>query len=522
MQKLSGLDAMFLYLETQKTPMHIAGLSVCQPPEGYDGDAYEDFKAQIASRLHEIPAFHRILRPTPFEIDHPVWINADEVDMDYHIQRAHLPKPGRLEQLRLLIQRLHSQVLDRSRPLWQFHIIEGLEDEDFNLKPGTFALYTKSHHACVDGGAGISVMDIISDREPTPRPPLPKSQIRLSSQEPGFFEMLGSAYGRMLQQQVDLVAALPKISSAFSNVVRSFGGENSWSLKDLAPAPKTRFNTRIEQQRAYGAQTLSLPEVIAVAKAAGATINDVVLSICGGALRLYLARHNELPEKSLIAGVPVSLRELGDTSTNNQVAGILCAIGTDIDDPVERLKAVQAAAKRGKAQIGSVREVIPQDYNIFGAPAVLTIMSQLADRTSLIERMPAFLNVAISNVPGPRRPMYFAGSKVVGYFPVSIAAHGCALNITLHSYVDRLDFGLMACKKTVPDVQDIADDIVGEFRRLQAAVEGATAAKGAAATKKKAASPNGKTKAPRKAPAKRKPRTTKTTRGNGQTTQPGG
>ena len=472
MHKLSGMDAMFLYLETDKTPMHIAGLSVCQPPAGYDGNPFEDFRAQIAARLHEVPAFHRKLVATPFDIDHPVWVNADTVDLDYHIQHDCLPKPGTVDQLRALIERLHAETLDRSRPLWQFHIIEGVHDEKFGLREGCFALYTKSHHACVDGGAGISVMDIISDREPTPRPPLPKSEIRMYSQRPGFFEMLGSAYGRFLQQQVDLVAAMPRIASTLGNVAKTAFGEDGWSLKDLGLAPKTRFNTAVEKQRAYGAQYLSLTEVKAVAKAAGATINDVVLCLCGGALRRYLQGHDELPDKSLVAGVPVSLREVGDTSNNNQVASMMCAIGTDVDDPLERLAAIRANAKRGKSRLGAVKDIIPQDYSIFGAPALLTVLSQLASRTSIVDRLPAFLNVAISNVPGPRRPMYFAGSKVVAYFPVSIAAHGCALNITLHSYVDRLDFGLMACRRTVPDVQVIADGIVEEFARLKAAVEG--------------------------------------------------
>ena len=195
------------------------------------------------------------------------------------------------------------------------------------------------------------------------------------------------------------------------------------------------------------------------------------MAVCGGALRRYFERHGELPARSLVAGVPVSLRELGDMSNNNQVAAMTCEIGTDVADPLERLRKVSANAKQSKKQLGAVKDVFPTDFSFFGAPVLVSAAAQFANRTDVVNRMPAAMNVVISNVPGPRRPMYFAGSKVLAYFPVSIATHGSALNITLQSYVDRLDFGLIACKIAVPDVQDIADDIVEEFALLKAAVD---------------------------------------------------
>ncbi|WP_262696232.1 WS/DGAT/MGAT family O-acyltransferase [Kordiimonas aquimaris] len=470
MHKLSGMDATFLYMETDETPMHIASLLMCEPAK--DGDnPYEALKSQIASRIHEIPSFHRKLMHTPFYIDHPVWVSAGEIDMDYHIKHARLPAPGTVEQLRILIQGLHSATLDRDRPLWQFYIIEGVEDPAFGLKKGSFAVYSKGHHAGVDGGAGISAMDILSDRAPTPRPPLPNRAIRLSTEKPGFFELLGSAYGKFMQQQADVIAALPALSKAIGNLAKVVIEDGSGILKTMQPAPKTRFNVRIQKQRAYGAQSLSLSETIALAKRSGTSLNDVVMSVCGGALRRYFERHNELPARSLVAGVPVSLRELGDTSNNNQVAAITCEIGTDVSDPLERLRRVNENAKRSKKQLGAVKEVFPTDFSFFGAPVLVSAAAQFANRTDVVNRMPAAMNVVISNVPGPRRPMYFAGSKVIAYFPVSIATHGSALNITLQSYVDRLDFGLIACKIAVPDVQDIADDIVEEFALLRAAID---------------------------------------------------
>ncbi len=474
MRKLSGMDATFLYMETDQNPMHISSLLVCEPPQN-DENPYEAVKSQIASRLHEIPSFHRKLKHTPFYMDHPVWVNTDVVDLDYHIKHASLPQPGNIEQLRMLVQGLHSLVLDRNRPLWQFYIIEGVEDEEFGLKKGSFAIYTKGHHACIDGGAGISVMDIISDSEPTPRPPMPKNEVHFASDNPGFFEMIGSAYGRFVQQQVDMVTAVPALTKALGRVAKLAMQDTRGTLKSLRPAPKTRFNVKVEKQRAYGAQSLKLKEVIGLAKATDTKLNDVVLSICGGALRRYLQDHKELPDRSLVAAVPVSIRELGDTSAGNQVANMNCAVSTDIADPIERLQAIFVNSKAAKKQLAAISDVFPTDYSFFGAPVFVSSMAEIASRTNAVNYMASPMNVAISNVPGPRKPMYFAGSRVLTYFPVSIATHGCALNITLQSYVDRLDFGLVACQKAVPDVQVIADYIVEEFYLLKDAVETAKA-----------------------------------------------
>jgi len=469
MRKLSGLDATFLYMETNETPMHISSLLICEPSKK-GSSPYEALKAQIVERLPEIPSFHRKLKHTPFYIDHPVWVETDLVDLDYHIKHARLPEPGNLEQLRMIVQGLHSISLDRDRPLWQFYIIEGIEDPAFGLKEGSFALYTKAHHATLDGGAGASVMDILSDTEPTPRPPLPHNEVRLNKEKAGFFELLGSAHGRFIEQHIGLVRAAPEVIKALKNVVKNAAQDDQSLLEKIRPAPKTRFNVRIQKQRVFGAQTLPIKEVIATAKQSGATLNDVVLSICGGALRRYLTRHEELPKRDLIAAVPVSLRELGDTSGANQVASMNCGIGTNIADPLERLKAVNKNSKRAKKALAAIKDIFPTDYSFFGAPIVVSALAQLTSRTKLINRVPPIMNVAISNVPGPRKPMYFAGSKVTATFPVSIASHGCALNITVSSYVDRLDFGLVACKVAVPDVQDIANDIVEEFKLLKQAV----------------------------------------------------
>lgn len=477
MQKLTGLDASFLYLETSKSPMHIAGLSICKPPEG-DFKPYEAFKAQIAERLHEIPAFRRVLKATPFNIDHPVWVEVDELDLDYHIQHMHLPAPGDAATLRTLIENLHGELLDRTRPLWRFYVIEGYEDAELGVKPGSFAIYTKSHHATIDGGSGISVMDIISDSEPTPRKPLPKSTVQFYKEEPGFFELLGNAYGRFVQSQADAVTKVPDLVKALGSGIKKTVTEGVFGIKDLSPAPKTPFNVSVEKDRTFGAQTLNLYEVISVGKATGTTVNDVVLSVCGGALRSYLEDLDCLPEKSLVAGVPISLREAGDSSQTNQVSTTIIKIASDVAEPLARLKAVKEHSARAKDQINIFRDILPTDYSIFGAPVAVSLVSQLIGDLKVMDRAPSMVNLAISNVPGPRHPMYFAGSRVTAYFPVSIATHGVALNITVHSYTHRLDFGVIGDRIAVPNIQSIAENIYSEFEALKKAVAADLAKKG--------------------------------------------
>jgi diacylglycerol O-acyltransferase / wax synthase len=461
MDRLSGLDAMFLYLETASTPMHIAGLAICEPPKGYHGHPFEEFKAQVISRLHEIPSFSRVLHNQPLRLDHPVWVTADSIDLDYHFRKAALPKPGNRKQLMTMVEHLHTQLLDRKRPLWQYHVIEGLED-------GRFALYMKTHHACLDGGGGVMALDIVSDREPKPREPYPKPDVRFQTRKPGFFEMLGHAFGSVIQQQVEMVAATPKAIRAIRNVVRSAIKDRTWDLNAIKPAPRTIFNGRVGRRRAFGTASLPVSEFKLMGKAAGATLNDIVLTICAGGLRRYLSERNQMPEDSLVAAVPVSMREVGDTSMANQVASIFPRIGSHIADPLERLKYVAESTKRAKSQMSDVREIVPRDFSMFGAPAIAPLVWQIVERTSVTDIVPPMMNVAISNVPGSRRPMYFAGIEVKEFYPVSIATHGVGLNITVQSYVDRLDFGLTTCRDICPDVQKLTDMIVDEFNDLKA------------------------------------------------------
>jgi len=479
-QQLSGIDASFLYLETPETPMHVAGLTYFELPPGFEGSFYQHFRRFFESRLHTIPIFSKRLAPALYDLDHPGWVDADELDLDYHLRETVLPAPGSEAQLEEVIGRLHANTLDRSRPLWQFYVITGLAD-------GQGVLYSKVHHAAVDGGAGMAINKALYDVSPMPREVEPPPQTAASKPAPNSptavdpIKGIADIMGNMMRQQLKLWQAAPDIVNAMTNAFLAKPGETPKALSTLQSlvnqlptlnAPRTPFNATITRERSYAARTISLSDAKAVAKASGGKLNDVVLAVCAGALRRYLSEKGQLPDKPLIAGVPISLREPGDTRQNNQVSGMLCQIATDIADPKERLAAIIRSSSQAKELAGTFRDAVPQDFAFVGAPILLQLVMLVYGRSGLADRLPIPMNVTISNVPGPPMPLYCAGAKVTALHPVSIPAHGAALNITVQSYMDGLNFGLTADRRAVPDVGRLGDYLVEAAQALKAAVVG--------------------------------------------------
>ena len=478
-QQLSGIDASFLYLETPETPMHVAGLTYFQLPEGFEGNFYRHFRRFFESRLHTIPIFSKRLAPSLYDLDHPGWVDADDLDLDYHLRETALPAPGTEAQLEEVIGRLHANTLDRSRPLWQFYVITGLEN-------GQGVLYSKVHHAAIDGGAGMAINKALYDvtavpREVAPPPPRPAAPKPAPSSPTAVDPVKGIAdiMGNMMRQQLKMWEAAPAIVNAMTDAFLAKPGEMPKALGTLQSlvtqlptldAPKTPFNATITRERSYAARTISLGDAKAIAKAGGAKLNDVVMAVCSGALRRYLQEKGQLPDKPLIAGVPISLREPGDTRQNNQVSGMLCQIATDIADPAERLAAIVRSSSQAKQLAGTFRDAVRQDFAFVGAPILLQLVMLVYGRSGLADRLPMPMNVTISNVPGPPMPLYCAGAKVTALHPVSIAAHGAALNITVQSYMDALNFGLTADRRAVPDVGRLGDYLVEATDELKKAV----------------------------------------------------
>ncbi len=475
---LSALDALFLHAETAATPMHVGSLHRCRLPAGYRGDWHAAVKAHLAGRLHLAPVFTRRLAAVPLNLANPVWVEADAVDLDAHVRRDVLPAPGSRRQLEALVAQLHATPLDRARPLWQFHVIEGLAD-------GSVGFYTKVHHAAVDGQAGVALGRAMLDPTPVPRA-LPPPRATGAADPPGAAALLGAALTHALQQTRTLgrlvlplgKALTERARAALAPTARGERGEASgaggsieasgWGgLRALiTPPPPSPFNASITNERSFATVALPLAPIKALGRAHGASVNDSVLWLCSTALREYLQAARALPAASLVAGVPVSLRASGDDAMRNQVTMSLITLGSQLADPHARLAAIRASTARLKTGLHAFGALIPTDLPALGAPWLLGALVALWSRSGIADRA-RVVNLTISNVPGAPVPLYLAGAQLLDYYPVSIVIHGVALNITVHSYLDQLCFGLIAGRRAVPDLPLLAAALERAFDAYQ-------------------------------------------------------
>ncbi len=510
-KKLSSLDASFLYLETPEMPMHVGSMAIFRLKDGYEGSFFEDFKAMIAERLHIAPILKSRLAKTPLDIDHPSWVEDDQFDIDRHIFRGSLPAPHDRATLERIVGWMHAKLLNRARPLWEFYVFEGMANNEIGL-------YSKMHHAAIDGGAGAALTAIIYDTTPVPRKiaePLPQAKQQREARDiaADFID----SYQQIWRQPFDMTAGIKSIdlprtgksdlgSILFDNAMMQI--ENAVKFAGSIPAvfksvsemankaadpksregissmisPSTILNKSISSERSFAAVSVSLPQAKAVAKQAGGKLNDVVLALSSGVLRRYLLERGALPSRSLTAGVPISLREEGNTEANNQVFGMVCSLATHIEDPAQRLQAIIAESTKAKEMSHPLRALVPQMSNVsmLGAPILVQVLALLYSRSNLSDVLPPAANVTISNVPGPRQTLYAVGAELLNIFPVSISTHGLALNITVQSYRDQLDFGFIAGANIIPHVQQLADMLPRELELLVAASAAAGAAPPAA------------------------------------------
>ena len=395
MNHLSSMDASFLHLETPETPMHVGSLMLFDLPDGYRGDYCEDVKAQLAKRLHLARIFHRKLATMPFELADPVWIEDDDFDLDYHVRSVTLRKPGTMAQLEVLVARLHSSLLDRSRPLWEVCVIDGLAN-------GQIAYYSKAHHSAVDGKAGIEIAKVFYDVTPQPRQvPPPRPARTDSAYQLGVAELLQAALSNSVAQYLKLGKMLPQTARAIGRTALQFAKTRRKAPRErslgLKMAPKTIFNASITNQRSFGSLSVPLAELKTLGKQMGGTLNDVVMAMCSGALRSFLRERDLLPPASLIALVPVSLREAGDSSNNNQVSAIRVDLATDIADPARRFQAIRESSEASKELIGGLKPILGSDLPVAGSPWLMTGMASLYGRSNLAARE------ARRPAQGPRR-----------------------------------------------------------------------------------------------------------------------
>jgi WS/DGAT/MGAT family acyltransferase len=470
MDHLSGLDAAFLHLESPETPMHVGGLSIMELPADYAGDFMQDVRDHIQNRMHMAPIFQRKLINMPFDIANPIWVMDETLDIDYHIRHVIVPPPATRATVDKLVARLHSSLLDRSRPLWEMHILDGLPVPD-DLPKGTryVGLYSKMHHAALDGMGGQVLMEAIMDVSAIPRK-VPKRKRRretASADNYGIAELTTSGVMHNVSQSIKLTKNLPKLTrKAFDILKPTKTPEGSDAQKMNWLAPKTPLNATITNQRSFARFSIPYADSKQIAKLNHVSLNDVVMAISGEGMLRYFADEGFSAQDPLLAAIPVSVRPEGNTELSNQVSMARMSLATTIKNPLERLQAIHVSSSHTKSLLSDVKAIMPTDFPSIGAPWLVSSIASTLTRTRVANSVPPFANVLISNVPGPNITLYFAGAKQVSTYPVSIPYHGMGLNITLQSYNGWLDFGLISCQKLMPDIHELAQHMKDAHKEL--------------------------------------------------------
>ncbi|UIR38163.1 wax ester/triacylglycerol synthase family O-acyltransferase [Rhodococcus sp. DMF-1] len=455
MHRLSGLDAGFLYLETPTQLLHVCGLIVLDPTTIPDGYRFETLRAGLAVRLPAVPLFRQKIADSPFNLDHPVWVDDPDFDLDRHLHRVAVPAPGRREELAELCGHIAAQPLDRSRPLWEMTVIEGLED-------GSVAVMTKIHHAGADGVTGAELVAQLCSLEPdAPRP----DPVADGAGGGSALEIALGGLFNVATRPLGLVRALPKTVELLPRwISRARRGE---AMPAPFTAPRTSFNGTITGHRSVGFTQFDLDRVKAVKDAHGVKVNDVVMAVCAGALRRYLTERDELPDSPLIGMVPVSVRGTSDRPGRNQVSPMFASLHTHITDPIERLHAIADANACAKEHNSALGASLLQDWTQFMAPAVFGTAMRMYASLRLAERHPVVHNLVVSNVPGPAAPLYFLGARIRGMYPLGPVFHGVGLNVTVMSLDGALDVGVLACPELVPDLWSLVDGFPAALEELE-------------------------------------------------------
>ena len=461
MERLSGLDASFLYLETPEQLLHVCGLIVLDPATMPGGYSFAAFKDELAGRVREVPAFTRRLRRVPLDLDHPIWVKDEHFDIDRHVHRLALPSPGGYDELVDLAGHLAGQPLDRHRPLWEMWVIEDYDD-------GKIAVFSKMHHATVDGVSGSNLISHLCSLE-ADAPPLALGDAGAHGRDAGDLELLGRAVVNTVTRPLNAVRLLaPSAELLTKTLTRAREGR---TMAAPFTAPRTSFNGTITGHRAVAFADMALDDIKRVKKQTGTTVNDVVLAVAGGALRGYLEDRGELPESSLLATVPVSVRSESKRSDGaNKVSALFAKLGTDVEDPAERLAEMAERNQHAKEHHKAISADTLQDWAEFAAPRTFGLAVRAYAGLRLAERHPVVHNLVISNVPGPPLPIYFMGARILKLIPLGPVFHGAGLNITVMSNDGNVHVGVIACRESMPDVDDLARRFPAELTRLKQAV----------------------------------------------------
>ncbi len=461
MRRLSSFDANFLYLESPTSHMHVGSLAIFDPSTAEGAWGVERVRDIYTDRIHLVPQFRRRLAEVPLQLDHPHWVDDPEFDLGWHIRHIAVPAPGGPDELAALAGELMSTQLDRSRPLWEVWVIDGVTG-------GRFAVLTKAHHAAMDGMAGVQMVSSMFDLTPEvePAPPAPPWA---PDRVPGDLEMLARAAGSMAVQPLRTVRAIRRGTHALRMRRRIIQEEGRGSLAETLPAgaPNVSFSAPLTPERSFAFRTLSLTKAKAVKNATGTTVNDVILATCGGGLARYLEARGERVDGSLVAMVPMSVR--GDDAAAadaNKLMNMFIRLGTDLPDPRDRLASIAEQTASGKAQLRGGEGDPVRELSDF-APATLTAhMFRFIASHHLAERVTPLFNLTMSNLAGSPTPLFLGGALLVANYPLAPIYDGNGLNITVLSYLDQLDVGIVTCPQLSPDAAELPADLESALDEL--------------------------------------------------------
>lgn len=472
MGQLGGLDAAFLYCETPTMHLHVCGLLILDTSTMTQGYSYERIRSMLIERMPEVPEMRHKLATGPLHLGRPFWVDDEDLDIDRHLHLVHLATPGDERSLANLVGQIASQPLERDRPLWEMWVIEGLAD-------GHVAVLVKMHHSTIDGVSGANLMGHFFDLEPKPRAgPVPMDG-RQPERRPAPLELVVRSMRRRVAEPSEILRLVPETAFRLGTTLWRMArkGDGGAPMAKPFTAPRTSFNATVTAQRCVAFTDVALADVKAVKRAFGVTINDVVTAVVGGALRQYLEERGELPDRSLIAAEPVSVHDQTEGSEGvTRLSVMFATLATDVEDPVERLQVIAAAndkAKEFHRMVGA--DILMQWAGHFWLNA-FSLGSRLYSGLHVADHHRVVHNLILSNVPGPPVPLYMAGARLVGIYPLGPITDGAGLNVTVLSEEDRVGFGVISCPDLVPRVWDVADAIPNALAELAKRAASAEAA----------------------------------------------
>ncbi len=477
MERLDGMDATFLALETPTMHLHVGAVMIFDPAPDDAGDDvatryFDRLRAVVDERLHLVPPLRRRVVRVPFGMHHPVWVEDPHFELDYHLRRASLPAPGGPAELAAFVADLAARPLDQNSPLWEIHVVEGLES-------GHVAVVPKVHHALFDGASGVEVVASFLDAGPLTRSTPPPARPWRPEAIPTEAELLGAAMSSLVRQPERTAGVLRRTLGAVHDLA-----ERNRRLReedDVTPppapfrAPRTSLNGSISPHRRFAFAQVPLDEIRAVRHAFGGTVNDVVLAAVAGALRRLLSERGERLEEPAVAMVPMSVRSDAERAVlGNKVSAMLVSLATHVADPIERYMTIAAGTRLAKDQARVLSEDLIRGWAQLAVPALSSRIARMAGNLKLFDHLPPLFNVLVSNIVGPDFALWCAGAKLVALYPMGPIIEGVGLNVTVASYDGTMYVGILGCRELVPEVERLGDHLTDAFAELvKAAVRNA-------------------------------------------------